>query len=91
MSTTSTSPHPAKSALSALLVMSLRARRGVVAIAKPQDVHGLRFVVHTESDPQGTEVCLDCTDTEPQLPRGIKMAARLHTGTQDLELASRRQ
>lgn len=71
--------------------MSLRARCSVIAVAKPQDVNGLRFVVYAKSDSQGTQVRLDCADAEPQLPRSVKMRTRLDIRTQHFELTIRRR
>lgn len=80
-----------KEALRAPFVMSLRARCSVIAVAEPQGVNGLRFIVNAKSDSQGTQVGLDCADAEPQLPRSFKVRTGMDICTEHFELAIRRR
>ena len=48
--------------------MLSRARRDMVAVTEPEDVHGLCLVVHIETHTQRGKVSLHGSDAQPQLP-----------------------
>jgi hypothetical protein len=62
----------------------------MVAIAKPQDIHGLRLVVDAKSGPECTEMRFDGTDTKSQTSRCVEMGPFSHVSVKNVELTLRR-
>jgi hypothetical protein len=72
-----------------LLVALLFAQRDMVAIAEPQDVHSLRFVVDAKPRAKSSQMGLNGADAEAKFSTRAVIAPSRHIRTQYLELTRR--